>query len=77
MRKSPKSPSRNGRATGVRLESGAGHSGFDRGLQRRCRLDLFKLLANHPRKRWTDARIGRAKYSMSLFVWYFGVNRPL
>jgi phytoene desaturase len=27
------------------------------------------------RKRWTDRRIDSAKYSMSLFVWYFGVRR--
>ena len=27
------------------------------------------------RKRWTDKRIERAKYSMSLFVWYFGTDR--
>jgi hypothetical protein len=34
-----------------------------------------RLLANHPRKRWTDAKVDRAKYSMSLFVWYFGTDR--
>jgi phytoene desaturase len=45
----------------------AGHSGFHRGFQCRCRLDLFETAAKHPRKRWTDAKIGRAKYSMSLF----------
>lgn len=27
------------------------------------------------RKRWTDRRIERARYSMSLFVWYFGTRR--
>ncbi len=27
------------------------------------------------RRRWTDRRIERARYSMSLFVWYFGTNR--
>ena len=27
------------------------------------------------RKRWTDRRIDRARYSMGLFVWYFGTNR--
>jgi phytoene desaturase len=27
------------------------------------------------RKRWTDRRIARARYSMSLFVWYFGTDR--
>ncbi len=27
------------------------------------------------RKRWTDARIERSKFSMGLFVWYFGTKR--
>ena len=27
------------------------------------------------RKRWTDRKIDRSRYSMGLFVWYFGVNR--
>jgi phytoene desaturase len=27
------------------------------------------------RKRWTDKKIDSAKYSMSLFVWYFGTRR--
>jgi len=27
------------------------------------------------RKRWTDRKLERAKYSMSLFIWYFGTNR--
>lgn len=34
-----------------------------------------KLLKDHPRRRWTDAKLDRADYSMSLFVWYFGTNR--
>jgi len=34
-----------------------------------------KLLKHHPRKRWTDAKLKRGDYSMSLFVWYFGTNR--
>ena len=33
------------------------------------------LLRNHKRKRWTDRRLNKSKYSMSLFVWYFGTNR--
>jgi phytoene desaturase len=27
------------------------------------------------RRHWTDARLRRARYSMSLFVWYFGTRR--
>jgi len=34
-----------------------------------------KLLPGIVRKRWTDRRIDRARYSMSLFVWYFGSRR--
>jgi phytoene desaturase len=33
------------------------------------------LLRNHARKRWTERKIGRMNYSMSLVVWYFGTNR--
>ncbi len=34
-----------------------------------------QLLRNYPRRRWTDAKLGRTRFSMSLFVWYFGTNR--
>jgi phytoene desaturase len=34
-----------------------------------------KLLPARARKRWTNKRLDRAKYSMSLFVWYFGTRR--
>jgi phytoene desaturase len=27
------------------------------------------------RRRWSDAKLDRARYSMGLFVWYFGVDR--
>ena len=33
------------------------------------------LLPPERRRRWTDRRIERARYSMSLFVWYFGTRR--
>lgn len=33
------------------------------------------LVAARHRRRWTDARLSRARYSMSLFVWYFGTRR--
>ncbi|HWB78726.1 MAG TPA: phytoene desaturase [Nannocystaceae bacterium] len=33
------------------------------------------LLPAEARRHWTDARIDRARYSMSLFVWYFGTRR--
>ncbi len=33
------------------------------------------LLPGVKRRRWTDRRLAAAKYSMSLFVWYFGTRR--
>lgn len=33
-----------------------------------------RLLPARYRRRWTDRRIERARYSMSLFVWYFGTR---
>ncbi|MCX7643942.1 MAG: phytoene desaturase [Rhodobacteraceae bacterium] len=63
-----------GRAAGVRLADGreiaadlvvsnadAGHT-YDR------------LLRNHPRRRWTAARLRRTRWSMGLFVWHFGTR---
>jgi len=63
-----------GRARGVRLASGeivtadivvsnadAGHT-YDH------------LLRNHNKRRWTPARLRRARWSMGLFVWYFGTK---
>ena len=34
-----------------------------------------RLLRNAPSKAWSDEKVARAAYSMSLFVWYFGTNR--
>jgi phytoene desaturase len=33
------------------------------------------LIAPEHRRHWTDRKIARQKMSMSLFVWYFGLNR--
>jgi phytoene desaturase len=33
------------------------------------------LIAPQHRKHWTDNKIDKGRYSMSLFVWYFGTNR--
>ncbi len=33
------------------------------------------LLPERVRKRWTNRKIEKARYSMSLFVWYFGTNK--
>jgi phytoene desaturase len=34
-----------------------------------------KLVPAWARDRWSDRKLAKAKYSMSLFVWYFGTNR--
>ncbi len=34
-----------------------------------------KLLRDHPRRRWTDRKLARARHSMGLVVWYFGTSR--
>ena len=34
-----------------------------------------KLLSEHKRRRWTDRKLKRARYSMSLVVWYFGTSK--
>jgi phytoene desaturase len=33
-----------------------------------------RLLRKTPRKRWTDRRLDRSRWSMGLFVWYFGTR---
>jgi phytoene desaturase len=65
---------RDGRAAGLRLADGteiaadlvisnadAGHT-------------YTRLLRNHPRKRWTDGKLGSRRWSSGLFVWYFGTR---
>lgn len=34
-----------------------------------------RLIAPEHRKRWTNKKLDRARYSMSLFVWYFGTDQ--
>ncbi|MEQ9241649.1 phytoene desaturase [Roseovarius indicus] len=65
---------REGRARGVRLVSGevigadivvsnadAGHT-------------YYRLMRNVPKRRWTAPKLRRTRWSMSLFVWYFGTK---
>jgi phytoene desaturase len=33
-----------------------------------------RLLRNHKRKRWTTPKLARKRWSMGLFVWYFGTK---
>jgi len=64
-----------GAACGVRLADGSClHA--DIVVSNACAAFTYKnLLPAKHRKTWTDRRIARGKYSMSLFVWYFGTRR--
>ena len=65
---------RQGRAAGARLKSGeeiaaeVTVSNADPGFT------YGQLLRNHPKRRWTDQRMARSRWSMGLFVWYFGTR---
>jgi phytoene desaturase len=64
-----------GRAVGVRLASGEVMRS-DIVVSNADSAYLYKhLLPAEYRGRWTDAKLERARYSMSLFVWYFGTKR--
>lgn len=56
-------------ASGEQLEAGVVVSNADAAWTYR------RLLPPAHRRKWTDARLDRARYSMSLFVWYFGTRR--
>jgi phytoene desaturase len=64
-----------GRASGVRLASGETIAADIVVSNADVGWTYAKLLSEHKRRRWTDAKVKRARYSMSLFVWYFGTNR--
>ena len=66
---------KNGAANGVRLQSGD-IIAADVVVSNADSAWTYKhLLAPEHRKRWTDKRIEKSRYSMSLFVWYFGTKR--
>jgi phytoene desaturase len=63
------------RATGVRLTSG---ETIPAGVvvSNACSAWTYRhLVPKHLRRRWTDRRIEASRYSMGLFVWYFGTDR--
>jgi phytoene desaturase len=65
----------NGRAAGVRLVDGEVLKSAIVVSNADTAWTYSHLLAKHKRRRWSDAKLGRSRYSMSLFVWYFGTNR--
>ncbi len=62
-------------ATGVRLRSGETVPADIVVSNADSAWTYRHLVAPQHRRRWTDRRIERARYSMSLFVWYFGTSR--
>jgi phytoene desaturase len=62
-------------ATGVQLADGE-IIAADIVVSNACAAATYRqLLGGRKRRRWTDRKIDRAKFSMGLFVWYFGTNR--
>jgi phytoene desaturase len=62
------------RATGVRLASGETIPADIVVSNADTAWTYRKLVPAALRRRWTDARLDRARYSMGLFVWYFGTR---
>ncbi len=63
------------RATGVRLASGETIAADIVVSNADVAWTYRKLVPAAARRRWTDRRLERARYSSGLFVWYFGTNR--
>ena len=64
-----------GRATGVRLATGEVMPADIVVSNADSAVTYGRLIAADERRRWTDKKLDRSRYSMSLFVWHFGVGR--
>jgi phytoene desaturase len=64
-----------GRASGVTLAGGQKLSADIVVSNADAAWTYKHLVAPELRRSWTDRRIARGRYSMSLFVWYFGTDR--
>ena len=64
-----------GRACGVRMSGGVQIAADVVVSNADSAWTYRHLLAPEHRRRWTDQRIEKSRYSMSLFVWYFGTRR--
>ena len=65
-----------GRATGVRAR--LGREDCRRASSSPTPIRPGPIAISFPpsaRRRWTDRKLDRARYSMGLFVWYFGIDR--
>lgn len=65
----------NGKATGVRLASGEEIAADVVISDVDPATTYGRMLAEYPRKRWTDRKINNSQFSNGLFVWYFGTKR--
>ena len=63
------------RATGVRLASGERIAADIVVSNADPSWTYSRLLSQQKRRRWSNAKLKRSSYSMSLFVWYFGTNK--
>ncbi|MEY6433994.1 phytoene desaturase [Thioalkalicoccus limnaeus] len=63
------------RATGVRLTSGESIPADVVVSNADVSWTYQHLLPAEVRRRWTDRRLRKSRYSMSLFIWYFGTRR--
>lgn len=64
-----------GRTVGVRLENGEKIPADIVVSNADSAFTYRRMLPERYRRRWTDRKLSNARYSMSLFVWYFGTKR--
>jgi phytoene desaturase len=64
-----------GRVTGVRLEGGERLAASVVVANADAPFVYRRMIAPQHRRKWTDRRVDRLKYSMGLFVMYFGTRR--
>lgn len=64
-----------GRATGVTLADGTSHAADVVVSNVDSATTYRKLVAPEHRKTWTDKKVASKRYSMGLFVWYFGTKK--
>lgn len=64
-----------GAARGVRLDSGETIAADVVVSNADVAWTYKNLVPSKFRRRWTNAKLSRSRYSMSLFVWYFGTRR--
>ena len=78
IRTSARSSSRTAPPRGVRLADRRGDQRRHRGVERRLRPRPIAICCRpSARSRWTDRKIEKSRYSMSLFLWYFGTKQAV